>query len=62
MFFNFITRRGLVSKSEYSIDNESKRGYLEESEGGGLSIIVVVKLETFFKLLFGTLLFPYYYY
>ena len=60
MFFNFNTRRGLVSKSEFSIDNESKRVYLEESEGG-LSIIVVVKLETFFKLLFGTSLFPYYY-
>ena len=46
VFFNFITRRGLVSKSEVSIDNESKRGYLDEGKGG-LSILVVVNLETF---------------
>ena len=46
MFFNSITRRGLVYKSEVSIDNESKREYLVEGKGG-LSIIVVVKLETF---------------
>ena len=46
VFFNFITRRGLVSKSEVSIDNESKRGYLDEGKGR-LSILVVVNLETF---------------
>ena len=61
IFFNFITRRGLVFKSEVSMNNESKKGYLEESIGG-LLIIVVVKLETILKLLFGTSLFPYYYY
>ena len=43
------------------MNNESKKGYLEESIGG-LLIIVVVKLETILKLLFGTSLFPYYYY
>ena len=46
VFFNFITRRGLVSKAEVSIDNESIRGYLDEGKGG-LSILVVVNLETF---------------
>ena len=56
MFFIFITRRGLDSKSEVSIDNESKRWYLDEGKGG-LPIIVVVKLETFSKLVFGTSLF-----
>ena len=46
VFFNFITRRGLVSKSEVSIDDESKRGYLDEGKGG-LSINVFVKLESY---------------
>ena len=50
IFFKIITRRGLVFKSEVSINNDSKKGYLDESTGG-LSIIVFLELGTFFSLL-----------